>query len=318
MPRFPESIRVLDSHTEGEPTRVVLEGWPPGSGESMIERRAFLQRDYDHLRRAVLCEPRGHDAIVGAVLTPPVRTGSAAGVIFFNNIGYLGMCGHGLIGVVKTLEEMGRLQSGHVRLDTPVGTVGATLEKDGAVTIRNVPASCHSLDVEIEVPSLGLVKGDVAWGGNWFFLTSLPALPLELANVPGLLAATQSIRSVLDQADLLGSEGLIDHVELFGPSTNPTADSKNFVLCPGGEYDRSPCGTGTSAKLAVLHARGELALNEEWRQESITGGRFVGWLTEADGQLIPHVRGRAWITSEAVLRFTRDDPFRGGFSATVA
>lgn len=314
MLRFPESIEIIDSHTEGEPTRVVLEGWPRCSGETMEERRQSLRRDWDHLRRAVVCEPRGHDAVVGALLTPPEAAESVAGVIFFNNIGYLGMCGHGLIGVVKTLEELGRLDSETVQLDTPVGPVGAQLEDDGSVTLRNVPASCHSLDVEIEVPSLGTVKGDVAWGGNWFFLTSLPDLPLDLANVGALLAATQGIRSVLDELDLLAGEGQIDHVEVFGPSSSPSTDSRNFVLCPGGEYDRSPCGTGTSAKLAVLHARGELALKEEWRQESITGGRFVGWLTEEDGQLVPYIRGRAWIMSQGHLRFASDDPFRGGFS----
>jgi len=313
MLRFPESIQIIDSHTEGEPTRVVVEGWPPCPGKTMEERRESLERDFDHLRRAVVREPRGHDAVVGALLTPPVSEESIAGVIFFNNIGYLGMCGHGLIGVIKTLEELGRLESGRVQLDTPVGKVGAQLEDDGSVTIRNVPALCRSLDTQIEVPGLGTVKGDVAWGGNWFFLTSLPDLPLELTNVGELLAVTQSIRSVLDEMDLLAGEGQIDHVELFGPSSSATADSRNFVLCPGGEYDRSPCGTGTSAKLAVLHARGELALQEEWKQESITGGRFEGWLTEEEGQLVPHIRGRAWIMSRGHLRFAQDDPFRGGF-----
>ncbi len=313
MPRFPESIQIIDSHTEGEPTRVVVEGWPPCSGETMEERRETLGRDFDHLRRAVVCEPRGHEAVVGALLTPPISEASIAGVIFFNNIGYLGMCGHGLIGVVKTLEELGSLESRRVHLDTPVGTVGAQLEDDGSVTIRNVPALCRSLDNQIEVPGLGTVKGDIAWGGNWFFLTSLPDLPLELTNVGELLAVTQSIRSVLDEMDLLAGEGEIDHVELFGPSSGRTADSRNFVLCPGGAYDRSPCGTGTSAKLAVLHARGELALQEEWRQESITGGRFVGWLTEEEGQLVPRIRGRAWVMSRGHLRFVPDDPFRGGF-----
>lgn len=315
MPRFPESIQVIDSHTEGEPTRVVVDGWPDVTGDTMEERCALLARDFDHLRRAVVCEPRGHDAVVGALLTPPARPESVAGVVFFNNVGYLGMCGHGLIGVVKTLEDLGRLQSGGVELDTPVGTVGARLESDGSVTIRNVPARCHSLDVQIEVPGLGRVEGDIAWGGNWFFLATLPALSLELGNLPELLAATQGIRKVLDGMDVLAGKGEIDHVELFGPSPDPGLDSRNFVLCPGGEYDRSPCGTGTSAKLAVLRARGELALEDEWCQESITGGRFTGWLTEESGQLIPHIRGRAWIMSHGVLRFGPDDPFKGGFSS---
>ena len=283
----------------------------------MPERLRSLAGDHDHLRRAVICEPRGHDAIVGALLTDPVASDSVAGVIFFNNIGYLGMCGHGLIGVVKTLAELGRLQSRQVQLDTPVGTVGAELQSDGSVVIRNVPARCRDLDVQIEVPGLGTVEGDVAWGGNWFFLTSLPTPKLDLANLQELLEVTQSIRDVLDDTDLLAGEGVIDHVELFGPASSSAADSRNFVLCPGGQYDRSPCGTGTSAKLAVLHARGQLALEKQWRQESVTGGRFVGWLTQENGDLIPHIQGRAWVTSHSDLRFAADDPFSGGFTATT-
>ena len=282
----------------------------------MGERRTHFQGAQDHLRQAVVCEPRGHDAVVGALLTPPVEPDSVAGVIFFNNVDTLGMCGHGLIGVVRTLEHLERLESSDIRIDTPVGTVGAQLEADGSVTIENVPARCHGLDVEINVPGMGLVRGDVAWGGNWFFLTSLAEPPLELANLAELLSVTQLIRAELDRLDLLEGEGHIDHVELFGPSASQELDSRNFVLCPGGEYDRSPCGTGTSAKLAVLHARGELALEQRWQQESITCSRFEGWLTEAAGELIPHIRGRAWITAHSTLMFAPDDPFRGGFSAT--
>ncbi len=315
MPGFPESIEVIDSHTEGEPTRVVIDGWPPCDGETMEAKRRCLEREHDHLRRAVICEPRGHDAVVGALLTPPVTDRAVTGVIFFNNIGYLGMCGHGLIGVVKTLEHLGRLESGRVEIDTSVGPVGARLEADGQVTIRNVPSRCHALDVELEVPGLGSIRGDVAWGGNWFFLTSLPEPLLELSSLDDLLAVTRRIRTALDDADLLDGEGEIDHIELDGPAIGEEADCRNFVLCPGGEYDRSPCGTGTSAKLAVLQARGELGLEEEWCQESITGGRFVGWLTEQGGETVPMIRGRAWITAHNRLHFAADDPFRGGFSA---
>lgn len=312
-PLYPEIIEIVDSHTEGEPTRVVLDGWPACAGDTMEAKRESMSKEHDHLRRAVVCEPRGHNAVVGAVLTPPVSEQAVAGVIFFNNSGYLGMCGHGLIGVVKTLEHLGRLQGEVALLDTPVGTVGAAVNKDGSVTIRNVPAVCHSLDAEIEVLGLGKVVGDVAWGGNWFFLTSLPELRLELGNLGKLLEVTQRIRAALDKASLLGEEGEIDHVELFGPSPRSDTDSRNFVLCPGGEYDRSPCGTGTSAKMAVLFARGELALGEEWRQESITGGRFLAWLEAAGDDLVPHIRGRAWITGHGQLRFDDEDPFRGGF-----
>jgi len=312
---FPSAIDVVDSHTEGEPTRVVIDGWPSCEGESMRARRDFLEAHHDHLRRAVVCEPRGHDAIVGAVLTPPVEEGSLAGVIFFNNVGYLGMCGHGLIGVVRTLADLDRLESNPIRLDTPVGQVAAELGDDGTVTIENVPARCHSLDVEVDVPDLGRLVGDVAWGGNWFFLTHLEGHSLDLDNVDLLLVTTSRIRSRLDELGLAGEGEVIDHVELFGPPKREDADSRNFVLCPGGEYDRSPCGTGTSAKMAVLHARGELAVGEHWRQESITGSRFVGWLSEAGNDLIPHIRGRAFVTARTTLLFDPDDFFRGGFSA---
>ena len=315
-PAWPERIEVVDSHTEGEPTRVVVEGWPQPAGTTMAERRAFLLRSQDHLRQAVVCEPRGHDAVVGALLTPPVETGSAAGVVFFNNAGALGMCGHGLIGVVRTLEHLGRLGRGSLRVDTPVGTVGAELDGEGTVTIENVPAYCHARDVAVDVPGLGRVTGDVAWGGNWFFLTELARPPLELANVAALTDLTSRILAALRAQGVTGRDAAeIDHVELFGPPQREDADSRNFVLCPGLAYDRSPCGTGTSAKLAVLAARGTLAPGRRWRQESITGSLFEGWLEEKDGALVPRIRGRAFVTGRATLFFDPSDPFREGFTA---
>lgn len=314
---FPETITVVDSHTEGEPTRVVIDGWPLPAGATMAERRAHLAERLDHLRSAVVREPRGHDAVVGALLTPPVEEGSAAGVIFFNNIGYLGMCGHGLIGVVRTLAHLGRLAPGPVRIDTPVGTVGAELADDGLVTIRNVPAVCHELNATVDVPGVGQVVGDIAYGGNWFFITHLPDLSLELANVEELLRVTRRILAALGDAGLTGAEGAeIDHVELTGPPSDSGSDARNFVLCPGGAYDRSPCGTGTSATLAALHARELLEIGAEWRQESITGGHFTGWLTREGDALIPWIRGRAFVTGETVLRFDALDPFRTGFGVS--
>ena len=313
---WPEHVLVVDSHTEGEPTRVVVAGWPPPEGSTMAERRAFLLREQDHLRRAVVCEPRGHDAVVGALLTPPVTAGSTAGVVFFDNAGALGMCGHGLIGVARTLELLGRLAPGPVRIDTPVGTVGTELEADGAVTIENVPAYCHARDVEVEVPGVGRVKGDVAWGGNWFFLTELASPPLDLASVGALTDATARILAALSAQGVTGRDGAtVDHVELFGPPRRKDADSRNFVLCPSLAWDRSPCGTGTSAKMAVLAARGKLAPGRRWRQESITGSLFEGWLEEKDGVLVPHVRGRAFVTGRATLFFDARDPFRAGFTS---
>lgn len=306
---FPASIRVIDSHTEGEPTRVVLDGWPQPAGETMAARRESLRQHSDILRRAVICEPRGHDALVGALLTPPVSADSAAGVIFFNNIGYLGMCGHGTIGVVRTLEYLGRLSPGTIRLDTPVGTVAADLDPEGAVTVRNVVAHCHACDVAVDVPGLGRVVGDIAYGGNWFFITHLADPPLTMSRQVELSRITIAIMDALRDQGITGANGAeIDHVELSAP------DGRNFVMCPGGAYDRSPCGTGTSAKLATLHARGLLAPGQIFEPESITGGRFTSWLEPRDGELVPCIRGHAYVTGEATLRFDAADPFRAGFS----
>ena len=313
---FPEAITVVDSHTEGEPTRVVIGGWPEPAGATMAERRDDLKQHADHLRRAVVTEPRGHDAVVGALLTPPVNPGSAAGVIFFNNVGYFGMCGHGTIGVVRTLAHLGRLKEGTIRLDTPVGTVGATLDPDGAVTVESVPAYSHAKDVSVDVRGVGRVTGDIAYGGNWFFLTELPAFPLELRYLDELMKVTKSIQQALRARGITGANKAdIDHVELSGPATRPDADGKNFVLCPGAQYDRSPCGTGTSAKMAVLHERGQLPLEQRWRQEGVTGSLFTGWLTRRAEGLIPYIRGRAFVTGRTELRFDSADPFRGGLSA---
>ena len=313
-PIYPATIRVVDSHTEGEPTRVVIDGWPQPTGATMAERRDDLRAHYDHLRRAVVCEPRGHDAIVGALLTPPVTSDAVAGIIFFNNGTYLGMCGHGLIGVVRTLEYLGRVTPGVSRYDTPVGTVSAELAPDGSVTIENVAAYCYATDVAVDVPGIGRVVGDVSYGGNWFFLTHLPNVAIGLDRARDLTRLTQSIQDALRAADITGANGAdIDHIELSAAPSRHDADARNFVLCSGGEYDRSPCGTGTSAVMAARHRRGQLALGERWRQESVAGSLFTGWLTSGpDGALVPHVRGAAFVTGEATLRFDPRDPFRGG------
>jgi 4-hydroxyproline epimerase len=309
-------VTVIDSHTEGEPTRVVISGWPEPPGASMAERRDAMRRHQDALRAGIVREPRGHDAIVGALLTAPVSPEATAGVVFFNDVGYLGMCGHGLIGVVRTLEFLDRITPGVVRIDTPVGTVSAELQDDGGVTIENVPAYRHRADVEVDVPGFGRVRGDIAYGGNWFFLTDASAVSLAMTNVRELMAFTMAVRDALDSQGITGADGArVDHIELFGAPSRGDADSRNFVLCPGAAYDRSPCGTGTSAKMAVLHARGALSVGDQWRQESITGSLFTGWLTERDGALIPHIAGRAFITARSTLLFDDGDPFRFGIPA---
>ncbi len=241
-----------------------------------------------------------------------------AGVVFFDNVGPLWMCGHGTIGVVRTLEHLGRIAPGAVRLDTPVGPVGAELGVDGVVTIENVPADCRVRDVAVDVPGVGRVVGDVAYGGNWFFLAEMPGEAVEPGNRERLRTVTLAIQRALAAQGVRGAGGeLVDHVILLGPPARPDADSRNFVICPGGAYDRSPCGTGTSARMASLHARGRLALGARWRQESITGSLFTGWLEERDGELIPRIRGRAFVTGRTTLHFDPRDPFRSGLGGNA-
>jgi len=310
---FPERVSVIDSHTEGEPTRVVVDGWPMPAGATMAERRDDLRRRFSHLERAVVGEPRGHDAVMGALLTPPAQPGSVTGVVFFDGVGEIGMCGHGLMGVVRTLEHLGRLGRGAAHIDTPVGTVKADLASDGAVTIEIGPVHCPARDVPLDVPGLGRIVGDVAWGGYWFFLVRLPGVTLELAHVSDLKDKAIRIRSALRAKGVVGDDGApVDHVQIFGPARGQDADSRNFVLFPGDSFDRSPCGTGTSARMAALHARGLLRPGQPWRQESITGSLFTGWLTRDHERLIPHIRGRAFVTGEGTLFFQPADTLRGG------
>jgi 4-hydroxyproline epimerase len=313
-----DHLYVIDSHTEGEPTRVVVDGFPALAALSMRGRRTEIERKWDHLRTAMLSEPRGSEAMVAAILTPPVTAGAAAGVVFCNDAGYLDMCGHGAIGVVRTLHHLGTVAIGRTVLDTPAGTIRAQLHDDGSVTIENVASRCIAQDVTLDVPGIGHVVGDVAYGGNWFFLTQVAQPPLSVEMIPELMAATTAIRTALVAAGVRGDDGgPVDHIELFAAPLRADADSRNFVRCPGAAYDRSPCGTGTSAKMATLFARGKLGLGQAWRQESIIGSRFVGRLHERDGQLIPSITGSAHVIAEAHLRFGEDDPYRYGlFSRT--
>jgi 4-hydroxyproline epimerase len=304
-------IHVIDSHTGGEPTRVVVAGGPELPPVPLRERLEILRREHDTFRSAVVNEPRGSDVLVGALLCPPLDPGCVAGVIFFNNVGYLGMCGHGTIGLLVTLAHVGRIQPGVHRIETPVGTVTATLLANGAVTVRNVASYRHAACVAVEVPGLGRVTGDVAWGGNWFYLVHDHNERLTFPNVERLTDVTWQIRQALARHGVTGKDSQeIDHVELFGSSA--VADSRNFVLCPGKAYDRSPCGTGTSAKLACLVADGKLRQGQVWRQESIVGSVFEGSVEIVDGSVYPSITGTAFVTGEARLLFDPRDPFRTG------
>lgn len=304
-------IHVIDSHTGGEPTRVVIEGFPDLGNGRMAERLKLFEANFDHFRTAIVSEPRGNDAIIGALLCKPSDESCIAGVIFFDNGGYLGMCGHGTIGLIETLKYLGKIDTGSYRLETPVGIVKAELDEDGSVTIENVPSYRIRKDVEIEIAEYGKVIGDVAWGGNWFFLTNNNGMEINLENLDALKTFTKRIRQTLKIKGITGENGKeIDHVELF--SSKADADSKNFVLCPGYDYDRSPCGTGTSAKLACLFEDGKLKEGEIWKQESIIGSLFEGKVKIVDEKIIPIIKGTAHITAETELILDENDPFCHG------
>lgn len=307
-------IHVIDSHTGGEPTRLVISGFPDLGGGSMAERMQRLSREHDNWRAATVLEPRGSDVMVGALLCEPVSSDACAGVIFFNNTGYLGMCGHGTIGLIATLAHMGRIQPGTHQIETPVGTVQGTLHTDGSVSVRNVPSWRYRTQVAVNVPDHGTVHGDIAWGGNWFFLVNDHGLRVAPDNIAALTRFSSALRDALQHNNVTGADGVeIDHIELF--ADDDQADSRNFVLCPGLAYDRSPCGTGTSAKLACLAADRKLAPGAIWHQASVIGSQFAASYEIADDQhssIIPTLRGRAWVCAEVTLVLDHTDPYCWG------
>lgn len=304
-------VHIIDSHTGGEPTRLVMTGFPQLAGTTMAEKRDTLRNQHDQWRRACLLEPRGNDVLVGALYCEPVSPDATCGVIFFNNAGYLNMCGHGTIGLVASLHHLGHISPGVHKIDTPVGPVSATLHDDGAVTVGNVPSYRYRHQVAVQVPGHGRVLGDIAWGGNWFFLVSEHGQTLEMGNVEALTEFTWAMLKALEAQGIHGEDGaLIDHVELFAATDK--ADSLNFVMCPGKAYDRSPCGTGTSAKLACLAADGKLKAGDTWVQLSITGSQFEGRY-EWEGECIrPFITGRAYMTADATLIIDEQDSFAWG------
>jgi len=312
-------IHVIDSHTGGEPTRVIVSGGPDLGNGPIQERLNRFRDHFDHIRSAVVNEPRGNDAIVGALLCEPYDPTCQAGVIFFNNVGFLNMCGHGTIGLMVTLKHMGRIGSGVTRIDTNCGPVEAHLNSNGSVTIRNVPSYRSAAAVPLDVPGFGRIHGDIAWGGNWFFLVADHGQRIGADRLEPLTDYAWRVRQALEANGIAGADGReIDHIELFGPPTAAGADSKNFVLCPGKAYDRSPCGTGTSAKLACLYADGKLKPGETWRQESVVGSVFEGQVSLEDGKLYPEITGYAYVNAESDLILDEADPFCFGIRAQCA
>lgn len=308
-------ISIIDSHTEGEPTRLVHQGFPDLGNGSMADRLAILREQHDNWRKAVILEPRGNDILVGALLCQPQNAKATAGVIFFNNEDYLGMCGHGTIGLMASLQHMGLANVGEHIIETPVGDVTTVIHEDGSVSIQNVPAYRYQKNIAVNVPDLGVVTGDIAWGGNWFFLVSQALAPIHLSNVKALSEITWKIKEALAANGICGADGqLIDHIELF--QKHPVADSQSFVMCPGGAYDRSPCGTGTSAKLACLAADGVLLEGETWTQASVIDSVFqASYQRHDENSIIPTIRGKAYICAENTLLIDQDDPFRWGIAA---
>ncbi|MDA8017348.1 MAG: proline racemase family protein [Thermoanaerobaculia bacterium] len=315
------SVRVVDSHTEGEPTRVVIDGAPDlGPSPSAADRLEVFKQHHDSFRSAVVNEPRGFDAMVGALLLPPADDEALGQMLFFNNVGCLRMCGHGTLGVVATLQHLGRIAPGRHRLESPEGDVEVLLHEDGTVSLDNVFSYRHRAAVEVETERHGSIAGDVAWGGNWFFLVDERYLPdgieLELSHLTALTDFCWDVRRSFERAGLVGADGgAIDHVEVNG-APKSGGDGRNFVLCPGGEYDRSPCGTGTSAKLACLAADGKLQEGMTWCQESVIGSAFDGAIVQAERDgihgVLPTIRGRAFITAESTLHYDPADPFIHG------
>ncbi|MEQ4576791.1 MAG: proline racemase family protein [Gammaproteobacteria bacterium] len=307
------TIDVIDSHTAGEPTRVVLAGFPDLGDGDLAGCRERFRAEFDHWRSAIACEPRGSDTMVGALLLPARDPRACTGVVFFNNVGYLGMCGHGTIGVVRTLQHLGRLQPGRHFVETPVGTVGVDLDADGRVSIDNVESYRHAQDVAVQVPGHGEVRGDIAWGGNWFYITEQSPHVLDLAHQRELTAYTEAIRQALEAAGITGADGgEIDHIEVNGPAPDGSGQARNFVLCPGLAYDRSPCGTGTSAKLACLAADGKLAEGEVWIQQGILGSVFEGSYRRGERGVLPRIAGTAHVTARSQLLVDPADPFAWG------
>lgn len=313
-----QRIRVIDSHTGGEPTRLIVSGGPHLGSGPLSDQVGVFRNSFDHIRSAVINEPRGSDFLVGGLIVEPTDPDCVAGIIFFNNTGYIQMCGHGTIGLVVSLAHLGRLGPGEHRFNTPVGAVTATLNDLHTATIRNVPSYRYRSDVEVEVDGLGVVTGDVAWGGNWFFLTAHHRQRLDPSHWRELTDVTLRIRAALQRDGIKGfDDGLIDHIELFGPPSGSHADSRSFVLCPGGAYDRSPCGTGTSAKIACLAADGKLNPGQVWRQESIIGSIFQARYEPMEnpqhpGMVSPLITGSAWVTGESEILLDETDPFCHG------
>lgn len=327
-----KTFLVVDSHTMGEPTRIILNGFPPLSGKTMMERKQYLCRHFDHYRTALMLEPRGHKDMFGALVTDPVHPEADLGVIFMENSGYLNMCGHGSIGTATVAVETGLVKVvepyTHLTLDAPAGLVRARVlvEKGRAkeVTLTNVPAFLFLENLAIPVPGYGTVVCDIAFGGSFFALVDAvkTGVHIDNAHLPALTELGMRLMAAINATvsvdhPVLDIHG-VDLVEFFSPTDNPKADLKNVVIFGDCQVDRSPCGTGTSAKLACLYRKGLLKSQQAFTYESITGSLFRGVVTGETAvggypAVIPEITGSAYITGVNQLILNSDDPEKYGF-----
>jgi 4-hydroxyproline epimerase len=308
-------IRVVDSHTAGQPTRVIVDGSPDLGEGTLVERRDRFRRDFDRFRSAVVGEPRGYDALVGAILCKPSDPTCTTAAIFFDSFGYHDMSGHGMIGLAVTLEYLGHISRGPVRVETPAGPVTIDLHEAGDISVQNVPSFRHRKGVVVSVDGAGKFGGDIAWGGAWYFLADDHREELNATRLDRLTEVTRSIRRALAREGITGPKGeTIDNVALFGQPHRRDARSKNFVLRAGRTYGRSPSGTAMSAKMACLYTDGLLPEGQNWRQESILGTIFDGSVSVENGQIIPTIRSTAHVTAESTLIVDERDPYTWGLA----
>ena len=332
--RFTRTLMAIDSHTMGEPTRIVVGGVPHVPGKTMADKRAYLEEKMDHIRTSIMHEPRGHRDMFGSILTSPINDDADFGIVFMDGGGYLNMCGHGSIGAVTVAIETGIVPAvepeTNVTFDAPAGLIKAraAVEKGvvKSVTIRNVPAFLYKEDVTVDVPGLGKIKMDISFGGSFFALVDVKELGLKVCpqNVDQLVKAGMAIRDAANEQIHIEHPELkhittIDLVEIYDQPTHPEAHYKNVVIFGDGQADRSPCGTGTSAKMAALYAKRKLALNQEFVYESIIGTLFRGRLVETAqvgefAAVVPEITGSAYITGFNQFVIDPNDPVKHGFT----
>ncbi|RDY26437.1 proline racemase [Romboutsia weinsteinii] len=331
--KFNRGIQAIDSHTMGEPTRIVTGGIPNIKGNTMAEKKAYLEENLDHLRTAIMLEPRGHNDMFGSIITQPCNEDSDFGIIFMDGGGYLNMCGHGTIGAVTAAIETGMVDAvepvTNVVMEAPAGIVKAeALVEDGKVkevSFVNVPAFLYKKDVEVELPGVGTVKFDISFGGSFFAIVhaSQLGLTIEPKNTSKLTEVALKLRDIINenieiQHPTLDHIKTVDLVEIYDEPTHPEATYKNVVIFGQGQVDRSPCGTGTSAKLATLHAKGQLKQGEKFVYESILGTLFKGEIVGTDkvgeyDAIIPKISGAAYITGFNHFVIDPEDPVKYGF-----